>query len=316
VLTYVLGNKTVIANEDPLHGQHVSLVELTNTFEQTNLSVDGVTHDGYNVLYHVFDGSRTSYYLYPRTQQAIYTVTGQGGAAIWSSVESDSFLFISTLQGIVQLDLTTKTPHLLLPSLPGVQLLFYRDHYLYYIQNTKTPPYSDIGTVFRVDIAQPTLSPVQVTPCSQATSIWLDPLGTTVYYQCLAHGANDLYAVDGKNAHLLRANAGEMVGYASDGSVIVMRASDGRFQVVQLGTSIQQDQVVIADVAPGALTVKQSNVAVAPYGYMLVARGTYGGNVEKLWYGDLMTQGTQLVQLPIGARHVNTIGWDRLAFSS
>lgn len=319
VLTYVLNNKTVIANYDPLNGQSVTLAAFARA--QAQVAVDGVAHGGDQVLYHVFDGTQTRYYLYPQTQQPIYTTSGQGGAAIWSSGDSgdsDRYLFISTQQGIAQIDVVGRASHLLSVPLATTQVVFYRNGYLYYVQNTGKTAYSGTGTLYRLTIASSNTSPMPITPCSQASSFWLSPVGSTVYYQCPSQGQNALYSVngDGTNAHLVRTDAGQMVGYTADNSLIVLQANNGRFQVVQLGANAQQDHILLSDVAPGALSVHQSDVAVAPYGYKLVAKGTYANNVEKLWYSDLMTQGTQQVQLPSGVHDVNAIGWDRLTPTS
>lgn len=310
VVTYTLNNQTVIANYTPLSGQNVSLA----SFSDAQVAVDGVAHSGDEVLYHVFDGTQTRYYLYPETQQPIYTTTGSGGAAFWSSGDSDHYVFINTKQGVAQIDMVAHSSRLLAIQSATPKAIFYRNGYLYFVQVPNSLASYSSGRLYRLDLHSNKPSPIQVTPCPDSTNFWLSPVSSTVYYSCPMQEQNALYAVngDGTNAHLLRSNAGEIVGYAADNSLLMLQVNNGRYQVVQLGASPQQDQVLLSDIAPGATSVHQSDVAVAPYGYALVAKATYANNLERLWYGDTMTQAMQQVQLPIGVRNINAVGWDRL----
>ena len=314
VLMYRLADQTIISNYEPSSEQNFPLAQLSSA----QVMVDGVAHNGDQVLYHVFDGRQTRYYLYPQTQQAMYSVNGQGGPAIWSGGDNDHYLFISTLQGVVQLDMLSHTSRLLLSASGGVQALFSRDNYLYYVQSANTTPYSSTGTLYRVNIAQSNAISQQITSCPQSTNFWVNPVGTLIYYQCLSQNRNALYAinVDGTLPQLLRPN-GQLVGYAADNSLLLVQlANDGRYQILQLGATVHQDHIILSNIAPGALSVRQSDIAVAPFGSMLVAKGTYAHSEEKLWYSDLLTQGTQQVQIPDGAHNVNLIGWDKLVLAA
>lgn len=310
IVTYKLDNKTVIANYNPLSGQHVELA----SFPQSQVSVDGVAHNAYQVLYHVYDGTNTRYYVYPQTQQPIYTVTGTGGSAFWSSADNDRYLFINTQQSIVQVDVVAHTSHLLSLPAKSPMALFYRDNYLYYVQAPNDLASYSSGILYRLDISISTSVPTMITSCPDPMNVWLSPVGSTVYYNCPSKSKNALFSVngDGTNARLLRTDAGQLIGYASDNSLIVLLANNQHYQVVQLGANGQPDRVLLSDIAPGATSVQASDVAVAPYGYVLVARAVYANNVEKLVYGDLMTQATQEVQLPVGVHDIHAIGWDRL----
>ena len=310
IVTYKLDNKTVIANYNPLSGQHVELA----SFSQSQVSVDGVAHNGSQVLYHVYDGTITRYYVYPQTQQPIYTVTGMGDSAFWGSAVNDRYLFINTQQSIVQVDVVAHTSHLLSLPAKSPMAIFYRDNYLYYVQAPNDLASYSSGVLYRLDISTDKSVPTLVTPCPDPVNEWLSPGGSTVYYNCPSKSKNALFSVnvDGTHAQLLRSDAGQLIGYAADNSLIVLQVNNQHYQVVQLGASVQQDRVLLPDIAPGATSVQASDVAVAPYGYVLVVRAIYANNVEKLVYGDLMTQATQEVQLPVGVQAIRAIGWDRL----
>ncbi len=312
IVTYTLNGTSFITNYNPLSGQHAELAAFTHA----QVAVDGVAHSGIQVLYHVYDGSQTRYYVYPDTQKPVYTITGQGNFAIWSSGDNDHYLFINTGQGIAQIDMVAHSSHLLSLPKPATSpmALFYRDNYLYFVQAPNPLASYSSGILYRLNLQDNQSNPTQVTPCSHPTNPWLSPSGSTIYYNCGSQGQNALYAVnvDGTNAHLLRTDAGPLIGYASDYSLIVLRVNEPHLQVVQLGASTQQDRVILPDIAPGATSVQASDIAVAPYGYALVTKATYANNVEKLLYSDLMTQDTQDVPLPVGVHNVHAIGWDKL----
>ena len=63
IITYRIGDTTVIANYDPLSGKYVILA----TPHFTDTVVYGVSHDGHDVLYSVYNGSQTAYYLYSQS---------------------------------------------------------------------------------------------------------------------------------------------------------------------------------------------------------------------------------------------------------
>lgn len=312
IITYTLNGTSFITNYNPASGQHAELAAFTHT----QVAVDGVAHSGYQVLYHVYDGNQTRYYVYPDTQTPVYTTTGQGGTGIWSSADNDHYLFINTQQGIAQIDMVAHSTHILSFPKPATSpmAMFYRDNYLYFVQAPNPLASYSSGILYRLNLQNNQSNPTQVTPCSHPTNPWLSPSGSTIYYNCGSQGQNQLYAVnvDGTNAHLLRTDAGPLIGYASDNSLIVLRVNEPHLQAVQLGANIQQDRVILPDIAPGATSVQASDIAVAPYGYALVTKATYANNVEKVLYSDLMTQATQDVSLPVGVHDVHAIGWDRL----
>lgn len=147
------GGQKIITSTDPITGK--SAVLASSDYPDATM-LDGVSHDGYQVLYHVFDGSRTRYYLRPSTQDTVlYTVDGKGGQAIWST--DDSSVFISTPEGVEQVDVKSHAATLVVPFINAPDLLFYRDRYLYYVANANAGASTWLN---RIALAQGNVSPV------------------------------------------------------------------------------------------------------------------------------------------------------------
>ncbi len=312
IITYKIHRMTIIANYDPVATTSTILVSL----QDVDAIVDGVSHDGREVLYSVYDGSKTSYYIYPQaTKHAIFTTPDKSRSAIWST--DDRSLFISTARGILSVDVQTYTTKLLFPTLPSVTLLNYRnDGYLYFIKGDTGQAYATQGTLNRINVAQGNSQ--QITPCTRGTHFWLSPDGATAYYNCLDQNANILYSVnsDGANPSIFRSNGGNVIGYAVDGSPLTLENANGKYQVVQRDMQSAQDTVLIQDVAPGTTPITADDVAVAPYGHVLVAKGMYSNNgavtKEQLWYSNLDTGASKSLALPQTASTPQAIGWDKL----
>lgn len=312
IITYKINGTTIIANYDPVAARLTVLVSLQNT----DTIVDGVSHDGHKVLYSVYDGFKTSYYIYPQaTKQAIFTTLDKSRSAIWST--DDRSLFISTAKGILSVDVQSNTTKLLFPTLPSVALLNYRDDgYLYFVKGDTGQAYATQGTLNRINIAQGNSQ--QITPCTRGTHFWLSPDGAMVYYNCLDQNANILYTVSshGTNPSIFRSNGGNVIGYAADGSPLILGNANGKYQVMQRDTQSAQDTILIQDVAPGAATIMADDVAVAPYGHTLLAKGIYSksGQVthEQFWFSNLDTGTSTSLALPHTASTPQAIGWDKL----
>ncbi len=312
IMTYRMNSMTIIANYNPVTSTFMTIV--SSPYADT--IVDGVSHDGHEVLYSIYDGSKTSYYIYPQAiTNAIFTTPDKSRSAIWST--DNRTLFISTAKGIMLVDVQTHAVKLLFPTLLSVTLLNYRDDgYLYFVKGDTRQAYATEGTFNRININQGNSQ--QITPCVRGTNFWLSPSGATVYYNCPDQNANTLYAVksDGTNPHVFRSQAGNIVGYAEDGSPLTLVNVNGKYQVVQLDTQSIQDTVLVQDVAPQATTLTADNVAVAPLGPTLVAKATYSRNgqaaYEQFWYSNLTTGNNQAFSSPRGATMSQVIGWDKL----
>jgi len=313
IITYKVNGTTVIANYSPTSGKYATLA----TSQHADTFVDGVSHKGHMVLYSVYDGLKTAYYVYPQsTTDPIYTVPDKSSSAVWST--DDHYIFISTTKGIARVDVQAHTVTLILPALAVTKLLNYRDNdgYLYFVRGYKGQAYASEGTLNRINVSRGVIQ--QITPCERGTNFWLSPSGVTVYYTCPDQDATLLYAVhsDGANPYVFSAAINNVIGYMNDGSPLALVHVNGKYQVVQQDLNTSQNTVLLGDIAPGATTIMENDVAVAPSGHALVAKGTYSGNgtttQEQFWYSDLATGKSQLLKIPQGARTSQVIGWDRL----
>ena len=300
------GKQQIISSTDPITGKSATLA--FSDYPATTI-LDGVSHDGYQVLYHVFDGSKTRYYLQPSTQGIIlYTVAGKGGSAIWST--DDSSVFISTPEGIEQVDVKSQRATLDVASIKAPDLRFYRDGYLYFVAN------ADASTgLNRIDMTTGEISSITGGFCKLSYDFWPSPGGSTIYYRCMDQAA--LYAItnDGSTARLVRADAGRIIGYTAQGEPLTLSRTKTAFQVVKLGIDVQHDQTVVADVAPGASTLTVDGIAVAPYGFSLVALAHYASGSATLWYNDLVHHTQNAVSTFSSAKIVPSLqigGWSRL----
>lgn len=314
IMMYRVNGTTIIANYNSINSK--STILTTSPYAVT--SVAGVSHLGDKVLYSTYDGFKTSYYLYPQsTTDAFYTTQDKNSSAAWST--DDNFIFINTSKGVAQINVQTHDVTVILPTIASTVLNNYRDGFLYFVRSSNGQAYSSEGVLYRANVTNGDIQQVTPSSCQRSANFWLSPGGVTVYYSCLDTQDTSLYSVnsDGTLPHVFRYAAGNVIGYyASSGSPLTIRNTDGRYQVVRLDlNSASNDNVLLNDVASGASTVTANDVAVAPYGYALIAKRTYStGNAttEKLWYYDLLTSKSRQLSLPQNARSLNTIGWDRL----
>jgi hypothetical protein len=310
VMTFIQNGNQTISLYDPQTGKSVVLAASTaRSSSSVSMTSTGVSHDGTKLLYSSFDGKRTTYYLRSLTSTApLFSVNGNESHAVWST--DDRYVFVSTLQGIEKIDVQSRAVSHILPALALANLQYYRDGYLYYIESQD----GVTGILNRVDIAHGNVQSVTGS-CANGSSFWQSPGGLPVYYVC-EQVQNSLFVVnsDGTNPHLLRAQAGPMIGYAADGSPLTLADTAGKYQVVKLGANEQQDQVILDDVVPGGSIISPNDMAVAPFGYTLVARAIYD-DYEAIWYGDL-TSGKKHLAMKVGkGTLVGFYGWSRMLVS-
>jgi hypothetical protein len=268
-------------------------------------STEGVSHDGTKLLYHVYDGKKTDYYLQPSAKKLIlYTFQGKGGHAIWSN--GDHYIFVSTAQGVEQVSTQSGIAKLILPGLAYPDLRFYHNGYLYYVSDHV----NGAGMLNRVNVSGGAAQ--EVTNCSRGSNFWLDPARQTIYYVC--RGQKTLFAVntDGSNVQQMRTDAGMMIGYAEDNTPLLLNEVHGKYQIVKPGGEMQQDQVLLDDVAPGASLISADNVVVAPYGHAVVTKAVYADRHEEIWYGDLTSGEKHLLFTPGKGVQVQLGGWSRM----
>jgi hypothetical protein len=311
VMATLHNGQKLITSTDPISGKSAMLASSRYPMDT---AIDGVSHDGYKVLYRVFDGSRTRYYVRPSSRDdALYTLNGKGSQAIWST--DDHSIFISTPEGVEKVDVNSRAAMLALSLLQVPDLRFYRDGYLYFVQGEN----SGIATILsRVNLADGNVVPITLGLCALSYGFWLSPGGTTVYYRCKGHP--DLYAVDsdGTHAHSLRLHSGDAIGYAGQGELLTLLKAGATYQVMQLGSDARHDQVVFPDVAPGAALITADNVAVMPYGRSLVALAHYADGSSKIWYDDLVANTQHAVVTYRDAQSAASVqfgGWSKLQVS-
>jgi hypothetical protein len=300
--------KKIITSTDPITGNS-SVLASSDYPDGTTL--DGVSHDGYQVLYHVFDGSKTRYYLQPSSQNALlYTVNGKGGPAIWST--DDSSLFISVPAGVEEIDMHSRAATLVVSSLAVPDLRFYRDGYLYFAASSNAGASMWLN---RINLAQGDIAPITEAACPLSYDFWPSPSGTTVYYRC--NDQTTLYTVnnDGTGTSALRATSGRIIGYTAQGEPLTLLKANTTFQVVKLGLSVPDDQTLVADIAPGATDLSVDTIAVAPYGFSLIALAHYADGSAKLWYNDLVLHTQSIIALAFDMQQISSLelgGWSRL----
>lgn len=320
-----------IQNYDPLSGNYATLVKQP-PYLPLDTRIDGVSPDGNNLLYQFVSSGHELYYtLNPLAKTAFFYElnSDNAGNALWLP-DSRSVLIASNNTGVLKVDTTTGNASTLFSALSGVKLTFVSPSYLYFV-GAGDPDYSPAG-LYRINLHTAVVQTVSSLHTTNAV-YWFSPDGSTVYFANSIGPAGGpwLYAVnsDGSNLHVLRQyKDAHPVGFAANNALEIVMNVQGRFALMQLGATQQQDRVLIADIAPGAsnlcsstTTVGQpdiceSNLALAPYGHALLVLGVNDNGTANLWINDLIT-GKQNVLLSSDSKtQIVLPGWDRLAVPS
>jgi hypothetical protein len=290
-----------------------------------DMQFDGVSPNGRNMLYQQSSSGHTMYFtLNQLPDRGFFYELNDSNAlsAIWMP-DSLHVLIATVNQGVIKVDTRTGHSEPFLPSLRTQGVKFYHDSYLYFLGSSE----GAIDTLFRINIANGTMQ--QVTFRSMGADFWLSPDGSMVYFKDGGPaGQFAIYAVnsDGTKNRAIRPD-GTPIGFAADNSLVVMREVNGQFQVVQLGSSPQQDKVLMADVAPGAVSLcdpsfevnaatgaicDTTNIALAPYAHGLIVEASYPDGSRKVWSDDLITSKQFVLLTPANATEVLVPGWDRI----
>ncbi len=301
LLSYVQSGHLHIVNDEPLTGKNI---ELASSMYPHDTVIEGISHAGDAILYSVYNGKETSYWLRSTSMLfSLYQVAGRGSQAIWST--DDHYVFIGTGHGVEMLDIWSGTPQLILTQLTSPTLVFAYANYLYYLDGQRGMP----GKLQRISISNGVIQ--TVTPCASSQPFWLSPTGTGIYYQCV--GQTALYAVnvDGSQAHLVRANGGQVIGYTANNALLTLQHVGSVNQIVQLGSAQALDHVLLKQLAPGML-LTAAQVGVAPYGNALVATNVATDGTTMLWYANLATGQQRQFVFAQGVTTLQQNGWDRL----
>jgi len=313
--------RITIANYAPASGQSTLLVPFQ---PPANTQLDMISHDGLHLLYQYALNGHVYYYTAPTTSDSsFYSLSSNdGGNAIW--LDNISALVASKNQGVMQVDTQTGVAKAVLPDIRDVQLLIYRAPYLYFIAEggTSLTP----GALYRVTLSGGPV--VQVAPPAlPGSTFWISPDGTAVFYE--SNGSQGLYVAqsDGSNPRLLRSGYAVPVGYAADNALMLLQEVNGKFQVVKLGATPQQaETVVMADAAPGAVSLCDANeqnggtpictgnTALSPGGFGLILHAYYADGSSQVIYDDL-AKGKSRVLVALAKQQIGVQlpGWDQIA---
>lgn len=296
---------------------------LNSTPLPANTQFDGISSDGQDLLYQ-YASSNHIYYTRLLTPFAntgfFYELDADNaGNAIWmpgNQLPSRYVLINTKNTGVIEVDSITGQEKALLPQLAASELLAYHAGYLYYVG-------ADLG----VDRINVTTGAVQIlTGRALNPAIWISPDNSVMYWVNEGSvGQSGIYAVNltTLNTEFLR-SSGEPIGFAADNALLTVQLLNGQVQIVRVGMTPQQDQVVFANAAPGATSlcaatsatpgqICDNSIAMAPYGHAVIVQGTNADGSYHLWSDDLVT-GQQISLDAASGSHTaaQLLGWDRL----
>jgi hypothetical protein len=303
-----------VYNYDPFSGQRT---QLPISCCDPASAIDGIAHSGRDLLYHQVINDQVVYSTL-NSGKAIFSCPCAGAtSAVWTS--DDRYILVDTGLQILQVDSQEQALPLYSGSLlQGSKLVFYHNDFLYFERNQAT-----LKALYRLDLASGEAQLVATTKVDEpiptdvtGTSWLLSPTGATIYYTAGGGSSPPIYAVnsDGSNAHPLQRN-GIPLGFAEDNRLLFLQAVNGHLAVKKLAATPQQDQVVLADAAPGATGILVNGTALSPYGESLLTEGLYANRSIEIWVSSLVTGAHKLLQRLSGAAANNPpqlIGWDQL----
>lgn len=324
-----MGQLTSIYNYDPATGYRK---QLGPSFATDSVQLDGIPHDGQNLLYHYVSGGYVRYQTLRSLSKTgffyrLNATDWNAGNAVW--MDSNSVFVADGGNGVVEVDTRTGRTMQRFPNPRTVQLAFYHSHYLYYISGL--PIWQGVWpALYRINTDTPHDQPHRISMRSPGSTFWFSPDGSTIFYLNKGpDGQKGIYAVsnDGTNSRLLRPGDATPIGYAENNAVMFMQEVNDKFQVVQLGATPQQKEtVVMPDAAPGAISlcdhqvmagtspICDNDIALAPYGHKLILNAYYPGGKHKVLYDDLTTKKSSVLMSNLDNNsQVQLPGWDKMA---
>ena len=315
-----------IENYNPFTGRHRPLVPL---FSATSVTLDGVSHDGQNILYHYARSGSTYYLTLTALSHSSYFYSlpdAEAGLALWMS-DSRHVLIASHSQGLLEVDSETGVAQSVSRTLQISRLYFYRNGYLYFT-DTSHPL-----TLWRVNVSTGHVELVVNT--TNGRSYFLSPDGTTIFYVDTPGTSTSaaIYTINvttlTAGSHLLLSSTAIPVGFARDNTLELVQEVQQSFQIVKLRpTQPVIERVVLANIAPAAValcdhiptnaapsaSICDENIALAPYGSDLLVTALNKDGTRQLW-SDNLTTGQELLLQTVSNNdptHVQLPGWDRL----
>lgn len=164
VLGHVLHGQMFIDNYDPYTGRHSPLLSPISA----TTTIDGVSHDGHNVLYHYSSSGHTYYATltsHPQTGYFYALSAANAGAAIWMS-DSQHVLIATQNEGIIEVDSESGATRTVALIAHVHHLWFYHNGYLYFDYTKNYGP----SALWRVDITKGTLQHVLTSTAGEAIS--------------------------------------------------------------------------------------------------------------------------------------------------
>ncbi|GLV56381.1 hypothetical protein KDH_32220 [Dictyobacter sp. S3.2.2.5] len=309
------GKNVIVENYDPARKRSVPLVTAAST-----AMVDGVSHAGDNLVYHVYDrNAQQTTYIFLSGEQ--YYFNGRGLNAVWST--DDSSVFLVTDDGSlwkVDTKNRDKDPTRLAQTIQADKLAFYRNHFLYYIR---------VQSLYRINVDDEQSQEQQVVSQADSGVFWMDPISENIYYVKKNTAAQqDIYMHPGNtppSADYVVQSNGTPIGYSRDAAntwsivYISWNQGTGGFDIKKTSSS----EVLLSDIVGGQAKALCSNspadgaicdnsLALSPTGRQLVVGGTNRAQAYQLWSIDL-TSGTRTsLALPSGQGPLQLIGWDKL----
>ena len=274
---------------------------------------ESVSPDGKDVLYDFSSQGQTVY-------TTLQTVKGRGyvaripandaSNAIW--MDNDHILVAHVHSGVEEFDIHTGASVKQFAPLVNVYLLFYHSPYLYFQDAQQT-------VIYRINLLlSDQQQAIVVASGLNFTGCVLNPNGSGIYCEGqsdkVSRSGSDLYMVNGDGSGVKSlARRGTLLGFAADHALLYLQVALNSYQVVKLGRTPQQDQVVMKNAAPATAIVGAGDAMLAPDGHGLVVQDSNLADSSRgVWYDDLTAQTSRELFTYVPGSSGHLIGWDRL----
>jgi hypothetical protein len=302
-------------NVDTTSGAREQMPPTDQSAQETQY--ERVSPGGKDILYHFSAQGQIIYTTLQLGQRGSYvTRVPAGGAnnAIW--LDDEHILVAFAQSGVEEFDIHTGIAVKQFASLTNVYLLFYHAPYLYFQNAQQTVIYrSNLATGEKEQLVADA-GGLYLTHCV------LNPAGSGIYCEGqtdkLSRSGSALYMVsgDGSGARAL-SRRGILLGFAPDHALLYLQIALNNYQVVKLGSTPQQDRVVMNNAAPATAFVGAGDAMLAPDGHGLVVQdGNRADSVRGVWYDDLTTQTSRELFTYLPGSYEQLIGWDQLRVTS